>query len=207
MSAGVLQLWDRITLLLAAMVGDRRVEPDEEQRLVRLARGGGPKGRRAFEQLVRHHERWLMAFLMALLGNRADAEDVAQTAFLKAYGALAGFRGDARFKTWLRRIALNEAYSVRGRRREHVTRDGTPLDAPFEDLGPQSVEAREMVLTVLNRLTYSYREVLALRYVECLSLDAIAAHLDVSKPATKMRIRRARDQFEEVYQALLDEAA
>lgn len=193
--------------LFAIAKGARPEERAEERRLVRVAKTGGPQGRVAFEQLVRMHSQWLHAFLMALLGNKADAEDVAQTAFLKAYNALPKFRGDARFRIWLRRIALNEAYTTQGRRREYVTTDGAPIVVPVEDLGARSLEAREVLLRVLDLIPYSYREVLALRYVESLSLDAIAAQLGISKPATKMRIRRARDQFEAAHATLLGEAA
>lgn len=201
-----LAIRDRILRFLSAAL-PREDERSREKALVRQARQGGPKGQRAFDQLVRMHEKWLLTFLMSLLGNQADAEDIAQTALLKAYNALPRFRSEARFKTWLRRIAMNEAYSVRGRNREYVTPDGAALDVRFEDLGPQSLEARQAVLQVLDQVPYSYREALTLRYVECLSLDAIARHLGISKPATKMRIRRARDQFEVVYQALVNEAA
>ena len=190
-----------------AAAKDRLDEQVEERKYVRVAQAGGPDGRRAFAQLVRMHEGWLHTLLFALLGSQADAEDVAQAAFLKAYKALPGFRSEARFGSWLRRIALNEAYNVRGRRREFVTTTGDPFEIPTEDLGPRSIEERQVILQVLDKLTYSYREVLVLRYVECLDLEAIAAHLGLGKPATKMRIRRARDQFEAAYAELIGEAA
>lgn len=184
-----------------AMVG--LAAPADEAQLIARVIGGGSSGRDAFRQLIRPHQQWLVNFLVALLGNTADAEDVAQEVLMKAHQGLPAFRQTAKLRTWLRRIAINEAYNARRRRREQLTRDGEAPEVSVTDLGARAVEERQIVLAVLDQLSYSYREVLTLRYVECMDLKAIAAQLDIGVPAVKMRLRRARDQFEAAYVALL----
>jgi len=75
---------------------------DEDRRLVDRARTGDV---RAFEALVRRYERWVFTLALRMVGDRADAEDIAQEVFLKAYRGLPGFRGGSRFSTWLYAIA------------------------------------------------------------------------------------------------------
>ncbi len=80
-------------------------EADADAFLVGRARDGDVA---AFESLVRRHERWVFSMVLRMVGNRHEAEDVAQDIFLKAYCGLPSFRGTARFSTWLHTIATNQ---------------------------------------------------------------------------------------------------
>ena len=82
--------------------------------------------RRAFEPLVRKHERRVFRVALAVLGNVEDAEEAMQDTFIKAYRHLDQFRGESRFTTWLTRIAVNEALQKRQARKESVSLDETP---------------------------------------------------------------------------------
>ena len=79
--------------------------------------------RRAFEPLVRRHERRVFRVALAVLGNVEDAEEAMRDAFIKAYRHLDQFRGESRFTTWLTRIAVNEALQKRQTRKESVSLD------------------------------------------------------------------------------------
>src|SRR5574340_1486782 len=86
------------------------LEPEDDRRVVERVLSGD---KRAFESLVRKHERRVFRVTLAILGNPEDAEEAMQDAFVKAYRHLQQFRGDSRFTTWLTRIAVNEALQKR----------------------------------------------------------------------------------------------
>src|SRR5258707_14802916 len=103
----------------------------DEHLLVAAAKAGDAA---AFEELVNRYERKIFRLAMNITGNREDAEDVMQEAFLKSYSHLQGFQGDSRFYTWLVRIAVNEALmKLRKRRPGQVSLDdpGEPGQEPF----------------------------------------------------------------------------
>ena len=159
----------------------------------------------AFEELVNRYEGKIFGLTMSITGNRADAEDATQEAFLKSYSHLGSFQGDSRFYTWLVRIAANEALMrLRKRRPSEFS-----LDAPVpgeEDLMPREVEEwrpnpeqqyaqteLEVLLDqVIDKLELEYRVVFLLRDVEELSTEETAAALGISIPAVKSRLLRAR---------------
>lgn len=106
------------------MTDPRMAEVDDEPWVERARAGDGG----AFEELVRRHQRGLYGFCLRLTADHDQADDIAQEAFVRAYGALARFRGECRFGTWLRQIALNLARS-RGRSRRLEPLGGADLDA------------------------------------------------------------------------------
>lgn len=195
--------WRLVSLLMAAVGTPPDREVAHERKLIASARRRGPKGERAYEELVLTHQAWLVSYLTALLGNRSDAEDVGQDVLFKAYLALDRFRGDARFRSWVRRIATNEAYNSRRKRRETLTVTGDLPDLVFNDESIEAIADRQLLLTVLEKLPYAYREALVLRHVEALDLAEIALSLDIGLGATKMRLKRARDRFAHEYDAML----
>ena len=174
-------------------------DENDEERLIEVAQKGGDEGRNAYRRLVERHERWLVNFLTALLSDWAEAEDVAQEVLLKAFFALPRFRREARFRTWLRRIATNEAYNSRRRTREVITRKGELRVTAVERSPSEAVVARQALVLVLDQLAYADREVLVLRHVEELAVAEIASQLDIGLPAAKMRLKRARDRFRVIY--------
>jgi RNA polymerase sigma-70 factor (ECF subfamily) len=175
---------------------------DDEHLLVSAAKAGDNG---AFEELVNRYEGKIFGLTMSITGNRADAEDATQEAFLKSYSHLGSFQGDSRFYTWLVRIAANEALMrLRKRRPSEFS-----LDAPVpgeEDLMPREVEEwrpnpeqqyaqteLEVLLDqVIDKLELEYRVVFLLRDVEELSTEETAAALGISIPAVKSRLLRAR---------------
>jgi len=151
----------------------------------------------AFEQLVRRHQRYVLNLAYRVLGDYAEAEDVAQEAFVRAWRGLSGFRGQARFTTWLYRIVHNLCLNrLPGLRREllQVELLEEVLDDPAPS-PPDLFEARERVAFLhaeLDRLPEKYRLVLTLRYLQGLSYAEIAAALDVPMGTVKTHLHRAR---------------
>ena len=183
-------------------------DADRERALIERARSGGRRGQAAFAQLVETHQTWLVWFLQSLLGNRSDAEDVAQDVFVRAYLALDRFRGDARFRTWIRRIAINQAFNHQRAHRRHAAMDGTPdLEVPVTDTGAGSVVALDALMHGMEQLSYVSREILVLHHVEEMALQDIAQALDIGLSAAKMRLQRARQQFRVVLGEDLAESA
>lgn len=159
-----------------------------------------------FHELIRPYERTVYVMALTLLKNEADAEDVTQEAFLKAFRNLAGFRSEAKFSTWLISITLNEA-RTRLRRKNAVKMES--LDEPAEDQGhispallrdwreipSESVErqqVREMLQRAVTALPLIYREAFILRDVEELSVNETAETLKISIASVKVRLHRAR---------------
>ena len=159
-----------------------------------------------FHDLVRPHERSVYAMALSLLHNEADAEDVAQEAFLKAFRNLRNFRGESKFSTWLISITLNEA---RGRLRSKKNVKLESLDEPREGEGTVSPallrdwreipsealerkEIRQMLQQAITDLPLIYREVFLLRDVEDLSVNQSAEALGISVASVKVRLHRAR---------------
>ena len=159
-----------------------------------------------FHELIRPYERRVYAMALSFLRNEADAEDVAQEAFLKAFRGLASFRGDAKFGTWLVSITLNEARS-RIRRRDAVKMES--LDEPEDDQGHSSPallrdwkeipsealerkEVRSLLQKAITSLPQIYREVFQLRDIEELSVNEAAQALGITVSSVKVRLHRAR---------------
>lgn len=173
---------------------------EEEAQLIAAVRKGGVGAQDAFRRLVELHQRWLVWFLTCLLTNRSDAEDVAQEVFVRAFLAIDRFRGDSKFRTWLRRIAINQAFN---HRRAHTRHMAVNLDDSWEgeshDRHSEALAARDAILQCMQQLPYVSREILVLHHVEELSLREVARTLDIGVSAAKMRLKRARDGFREVY--------
>lgn len=172
--------------------------------------------RRAFETLVRKHERRVFRVALAVLGNIEDAEDAMQEAFIKAYRHLDRFRGESKFTTWLTRIAVNEAIEKRQARKPSVSLDeasgidNKPLPGRFEPWtsNPEKLygkqEVRQLVEAAIKALPPIYRETLVLRDIEEMSAEEAAEALGVSVPALKSRLLRARLMLRESLAALFE---
>jgi RNA polymerase sigma-70 factor (ECF subfamily) len=174
----------------------------DEHLLVAAAKSGDGA---AFEELVNRYERRIFRLTMNITGNREDAEDAMQDAFLKSYAHLQSFQGDSRFYTWLVRIAANEALMRLRKRRPNQF----SLDEPVEredDLMPREIEAwdpspeqryaqtemQEILNDVIEKLEPDFRTVFVLRDVEEFSTEETAQALGISVPAVKSRLLRAR---------------
>jgi RNA polymerase sigma-70 factor, ECF subfamily len=183
------------------MAGSRNLH--EEQQIIARILGGD---KQLFHVLIRPYERSVYVMALSFLQNEADAEDVAQEAFLKAFRNLASFRGDAKFGTWLISITLNEARS-RLRRKSTVQMDSvdkTPEEVghvspvllrDWKEIPSEALERQEvrlMLQEAISSLPPIYREVFTLRDVEDLSTSEAAAILNISVASIKVRLYRAR---------------
>ena len=177
-------------------------ERDEAQMIALILAGDTE----LYHELIRPYERGVYKMALSFMKNESDAEDVAQEAFLKAFRKLAGFRGQAKFSTWLISITLNEA---RGRLRRHSTVRMESLDESPEEGGHISPallrdwrevpsealerkEIRAILIEAIGHLSPLYREVLLLRDVEEFSTEETAAALTISPGTVKVRLHRAR---------------
>lgn len=180
----------------------------DELTLVQAAKSGDVS---AFEELVRRYDRNVFRIAQHITQNREDAEDVVQDAFLKAYSNLAQFQGQSKFYTWLVRIAVNEALMKLRRRRpertvsldEEVKTEEDSLPREVADWSPNpeqqysQAELREILSKTIQGLPPGFRTVFVLRDVEGLSTEETAEALDLSIPAVKSRLLRARLQLRE----------
>src|SRR5436853_3880944 len=180
----------------------------EELTLVQAAKRGDDS---AFEELVRRYDRNVFRIAQHITQNREDAEDVVQEAFLKAYGNLAQFQEQSKFYTWLVRIAVNEALMKLRRRRpertvsldEDVKTEDDSVPREVADWSPNpeqqytQAELREILDKTIHGLPATFRTVFVLRDVEGLSTEETAEALELSIPAVKSRLLRARLQLRE----------
>lgn len=161
---------------------------------------------REFHDLIRPYQRSAYVMALSMLKNEADAEEVVQEAFLKAFRGLHSFRAESKFGTWLLSITLNEA---RNRLRHQNTvkiesLDDTPgeeehvsptLLRSWREIPSQTLErmeVRQMLQQAITCLPPIYREVLLLRDVEELSVNEAAEVLCITEGTVKVRLHRAR---------------
>ncbi len=169
----------------------------DDRALVDRARAGDLD---AFAEIVRRYEHRVRAVLFRLLDDERDVEEAAQDCFVQAWRNLDRFRGDSAIFTWLYRIAVNEALARLRRKRVPTT----GLDLAPEPMQPsaeephhavESGEVQEFLAGRIRALEPEYRAPLVLRDVVGLSNQEVADILDLSVPATKSRIHRARMQI------------
>jgi RNA polymerase sigma-70 factor (ECF subfamily) len=170
--------------------------------LVELARAGDEE---AVRLLVGRHNRRLFRAARGVLGEDAEAEDVVQETYVRAFGRLAGFRGEASLATWLTRIAINEALGRLRRRRPTAPLEALDEAAGGELIvfpplaaspGPESeagrAQVREMLERAVDTLPAAFRVVFVLREVEGFGTDETAAMLAIRPETVKTRLHRAR---------------
>ncbi len=192
-------------------------ERDIDQRLVERVQRGDKK---AFELLVSKYQRKLFRLVSRLVHDHAEAEDVVQEAFIKAYRAMANFRGDSAFYTWLYRIGINTAknYLVTQGRRAPTSTDADVEEAEtFNDADglrdintPESLLASKQIASTVNAVMLSLPEELrcaiTLREIEGLSYDEIAEVMLCPIGTVRSRIFRAREAIAEKLRPLIGTA-
>jgi RNA polymerase sigma-70 factor (ECF subfamily) len=175
---------------------------DEEMIVLLKARGLGWK--LVFNELLGRHRAWLVNHCGLRLGNRQDAQDVAQLVMVRAWRGIDRFEGRAAFRTWLYTIAENQCRTFMQQRMrylqvEHIDRL-IDLTLSNNDCGVERDYAlSQAVATVMDQLGENAREVLLLRFFRDYSLDEIAGALSISLSAAKMRLYRALEQFRAGY--------
>jgi RNA polymerase sigma-70 factor (ECF subfamily) len=152
----------------------------------------------AFRPLVEKYEAPLFRLGMRMLGNREDASDATQNAFVKAFQALDTYDSHHRFFSWLYRIALNECLNVlRARRSERVLDDSFPDDRRERD-PVEAAEARRRLRVAILQLTKEQREVIVLRHFGELTYAELADSLGVPVTTVKCRLYAARQRLAEL---------
>jgi RNA polymerase sigma-70 factor (ECF subfamily) len=189
-------------------------QDDNDQQLVQRVQKGDKS---AFDLLVLKYQHRVLKLVGRFVSDAAEAQDVAQEAFLKAYRALPSFRGDSAFYTWLYRIAINTAKNalVSNRRRpvdfDLDLQDPDQYDrhAKLKEVDtPEGVllteEIRQVVEKAMEQLPEDLRTAIVLREIEGLSYEEIAEAMDCPVGTVRSRIFRAREAIDKRLQPLLD---
>jgi RNA polymerase sigma-70 factor, ECF subfamily len=203
--------WIRSDSEVLARMGTR----SSDQLLVERVQQGD---KAAFDILVGKYQHKIIKLVGRYVRDQDEAQDVAQDAFIKAYRALASFRGDSAFYTWLYRIAINTAknqlasnkrraedfdldlqdpdqYEMHGRLRDGDTPEGLAL----------TEEIRETVNQAIEALPEDLRTAIVLREIEGLSYEEIAGAMECPVGTVRSRIFRAREAIDKRLKPLLDE--
>jgi RNA polymerase sigma-70 factor (ECF subfamily) len=215
--------WDRAPWVRVPQPDDpdgaRSAAEDEARLIERLI----ARDERAFNALVRAYERRVFALVLRMIGNRAEAEDLAQEVFVQVFKAIGSFRGDSKLSTWIYRIAINlcknrskylrvrhageqdelEAVAERVPLGQARGANVAQIERPDEMMAGKQVE--HIVQQAILQLEPSFRECLVLRDVEDLSYEEIGAITGLPEGTVKSRIHRARAQLKEIVERALGE--
>lgn len=179
----------------------------EAELVVRAVKGDGV----AFEAIMRRHNQLLFRTARSIVSNDAEAEDVVQEAWMRAWRALAGYRSESKLATWLVRITTNEALG----RLRRTSAQIIPLEAAMmsseteilaalteePDRGPepsaQRWQMRRLVETRIDLLPETFRTVFMLRAIEDMSVGEVAAALEIPEATVRTRFFRARSLLRE----------
>ena len=147
----------------------------------------------AYARLVDRHYDRCARIALRIVGNREDAEEALQDAFLRAFNALGDYEERERFPAWLTRIVVNQCRTVlaRTRRREAVFLDVDPLALSFAAVAPDDGDPWPDLEKALARLPVAQREALVLRYADDLTYEEMSRITGAGESALKMRVQRA----------------
>jgi RNA polymerase sigma-70 factor (ECF subfamily) len=173
----------------------------------------------AFETLIQQYEQPVFNLVSRLVDQSADAADVMQEVFLKVFRKVGSFRGESSLKTWIYRIAVNEARNQRRwfsrHKRQEVALDPAPGETQgcgdwLEDAGRSPFEltldreTEELLENALKDVSQPFRAALVLREVEGLSYEEVSEILEISMGTVKSRILRGRQALRKSLTARLD---
>lgn len=182
----------------------------DDERVVQQAIGGS---REAFDELVRRHRGQIYTLIRTVIGDDADAEDLTQECFVRAYGAIVRFRREGTFRTWLTRIAVNVARTYLARRQRarrtvslEVATDGerwTSESFIVDNDVEAAVCRRQAIVRALAMLPEDYRVALTLRDVQGFEYHEIAEVLKTPIGTIEARVFRARRRLRPLLQQWL----
>ena len=159
----------------------------------------------AFEQLVIRHQDLVFSLAYKLTGNREMANDVAQEAFIRAWKAIEKFRGDSTFSTWIYRITVNTAWTLRKKAKKHNTLNIDDTYEPIvidEKKDPELVainsDLSSVLINALDEIPIEQRIIVELKNIEGRSHKEIADYLDISVTAAKVRLHRAHQKLRQI---------
>jgi len=191
---------------------DMEARPGEDPHEARLIASLRESDLDAFEELVSHFERPVFSLCFRLLGDAEEARDAAQETFMRVYKGLGSFRGESGLKTWIYRIAINQAMNQqRWWRRRHkdetvslelsraesesTVGSALPSGTPTPEQQAISSEREGRIMRALGEIKQEYRVALVLREIEELSYEEIALALSISIGTVKSRIARGREEL------------
>ncbi len=199
-------------------------QPDPDSALVEIAKSGGKEGERAFELLFIKYRKKLERMISRMVRDEGAMQDIVQESFIKAWRALAGFRGESQFYTWLYRIAINTAkkHLVSARKSpiisessmvtmgdddepgipEGLLHGGGEADTP--EAAYAAKEIAHAVNAALDDLPEELRRALVLREMEGLSYEDISQAMDCPIGTVRSRIFRAREAISARIKPMLD---
>lgn len=178
-----------------------------------IARLCASRDRGAIIHVVTSNNQRLFRAAWSILGNRAEAEECVQSAYLAAFAAIGSFEGRSALTTWLTRIVVNEALGRRRaeqRRRSHLEKEGVAVLDDYRETLMQGSEAeapdvsiareqiRKLLEQAVSELPEAFRSVFVLREIEGLSSEDTAAILDVPVATVKTRLFRARRRLQQM---------
>ena len=191
--------------------------PEEDALVTALCQGADD----AYEILLQRYQQPVYNLVYRLMNDPSDASDIVQEVFLKVFKNIGSFRGNSSLKTWVYRIAVNEAYNHRRWFSRHQRREvalgpeeglRTYADSladnsrtPFDQAADHETFA--LVEAALEKLNPKFRAVVVLRDIEGLSYEEIAAVLDVSIGTVKSRILRGREALRKILEGRLEPQA
>jgi len=181
-----------------AGIRDAEIDQVEDVALVRRSQSGD---REAFSELVRRHQHLVYNVSYRFMRDTAQAEDMAQEAFLKAYRLLHGFRGDCSFTTWMYRVTSSVCLtelSRRKRRGEVEMPHETGDNLAATEHSPEETDLKEQIRKCVTYLSGRYATIITLYYLNGSSYDEIAQVMDVPLGTLKTWMFRARKQLRRI---------
>jgi len=191
--------------------------PEEDALVTALCQGADD----AYEILLQRYQQPVYNLVYRLMNDPSDASDIVQEVFLKVFKNIGNFRGNSSLKTWIYRIAVNEAYNHRRWFSRHQRREvalgpeeglrtyadslADPSRTPFDQAADHETFA--LVEAALDKLNPKFRAVVVLRDIEDLSYEEIATVLDVSIGTVKSRILRGREALRKILEGRLEPEA
>lgn len=195
------------------------VKHKEEQLLVDRCQQGDKD---SFAQLMRLHEKQIYNFTYRMLGSAEEAEDLTQDIFIAVFRGIKSFRGEAKFSTWLYRIALNQTRNrIKYLARRNFFARRTKRSGFKENMGPETPEAladggptpeqwtmtKDLAARVqecLNQMDYQAQQIIILRDVQGFSYEELSEMLSLKPGTVKSRLHRARNSLQQCLQDKLD---
>lgn len=172
----------------------------------------------SFKELVERYQSRVYSIVLAMLGDKNDADDLSQEVFLKVYRFIHQFKGRSKFFTWLYRLTINTCISARNKKKRNdqillsqsFKKDFTPIDtlqndakSPIEIL--QNRELEKKIKLALDSLSDGLKEVFVLREIEDLSYKQLSRILHCPEGTVKSRLFRAREELKKKLMPYIDE--
>ena len=173
----------------------------DEAKLIAQCKRELPYNHTSFEVLVGRYKDLVYTLCYRLVGKKVDAEDLTQEVFTKIFLNLKNFEERSKFSSWVYRIAHNHCLNHISRKKREFEIISEYTEERRREQEIRSADVSEKLQAALNRISPDQRGILIMKYVLGLDLKEIGETLELSLGATKMRLKRARDDFRGIYKA------